>query len=449
VSDARPDLSRMGELVGALGPHQHVCLIYETQEEQFASALPYLRAGLARRERCLYVADKKSGPAVLDALRKAGTDVDRYLQSGALMVAGKQETYLKNGRFDPDLWIRFLTQAVQEGGGKFSGTRTLLGEMTWALEGEFAPASLIEFEAKVNYFFRDNDVRGLCQYNRNRFSPETILGVLRTHPVVVYGGRICKNPYYVPPEELLKPNQASREVERLLSNILKWEQSHAQLRALAARLETVREEERTRVAREIHDELGQALTAIKIDFSFLLSDLPEVQGLAAARSQSILKLLDQTIQSVRRIGTELRPTSLDVLGLLAALEWAAAGFQTRMGTKCEISLPDVDIPLDSERSTALFRIFQETLTNVARHAEATQVHARLSEENGSVILEVRDNGKGIGEERLSAGTSLGILGMRERVLLLGGTFTISGTPGKGTTVRVVIPDSNPPAKSDG
>ena len=310
------------------------------------------------------------------------------------------------------------------------------------LSEETAAERLIEFEAKVNYLMRDHDIRALCQYHRPRFSPELILGVLRTHPVVVYGGIICKNPYYVPPEEFLKPNQASLEVERLLNNILAWQRSHDQLRALAARLQAVREEERGRVAREIHDELGQALTALKIEFASLLRDLPEDQKLAGARVESILKLLDHTIQSVRRIGTELRPGILDDMGLVAALEWAAEDFQTRTGTKCQISLPDADVPLEPERATALFRIFQETLTNVARHAEATEVHARLAKENGTLILEVRDNGKGMSEEQLAGKSSLGILGMRERVLLLGGTLNISSTLGEGTTVRVLIPDSS-------
>jgi signal transduction histidine kinase len=438
VSDAKPDLSRLGQLASGLGLHQHLCFIYETQEEQFAAALPFLRSGLERGEKCFFVADENSGAAVLNALRKAGTDVDRHLRSGALILANKP--YVKPGRFDPDWCIGFLSKSIQGAGDdRFSGVRTWLGEMTWALAEETEPETLIEFEAKVNHFVRDHDVRALCQYRRERFSPELILGIIRTHPVVVYGGIICQNPYYVPPEELLKPNQAAREVERLLNNILTWQRSFEQVRALAARVQSTREEERTKVAREIHDELGQALTAIKIEFASLLRDLPE--GLAAPRSQSILKLLDQTIQSVQRIGTELRPGILDDMGLVAALEWAAEDFETRTGTKCQVSLPDVDIALDPERATALFRIFQETLTNVARHADATQVDVRLGKENGNMILEVRDNGKGIDDEQLSARTSLGILGMRERVLLLGGTLTISGSSGKGTTVRVLIPDS--------
>jgi signal transduction histidine kinase len=335
MGDAKPDLSSLGELAAGIGLHEHRCLIYENEEQQFASALPFLTAGLEQNERCLYIADENSETAVLGALRKAGTDVDHFVHSGALVLTGKRETYLQRGQFDPDFWIRFLTQSIQAaGGGKFSGLRTLLGEMTWALGEETAPETLIEYEAKLNYFVRDHEVRVLCQYHLHRFSPELTLGIIRTHPIVVYGGLICQNPYYVPPEEFLKPNQAALEVGRLLNNILAWQRSHDQLRALAGRLQAVREEERSRVAREIHDELGQALTAIKIDFASLLRDVPEVQRLAGARVKSISKLLDQAIRSVRRIGTELRPGILDDLGLVAAVEWAAEDFQTRTGTKC-------------------------------------------------------------------------------------------------------------------
>jgi PAS domain S-box-containing protein len=248
-------------------------------------------------------------------------------------------------------------------------------------------------------------------------------------PVSVSGQQIAGYAIY---RDITATKRAEQELQHSLE----------QLRALAARLHSAREEERSRVAREIHDELGQALTAIKIDFASLLRDLGHDQGTTSPRSQSILRLLSQAIQSVRRIGTELRPGILDDIGLVAALEWAAEDFQTRTGTKCQITLPDVDIRLIPEHATALFRIFQETLTNVARHAEATQVDARLSKENSSLVLEIHDNGKGISEEGLSGKSSLGILGMRERALLLGGTLTISSTLGNGTTVRVLIPDSS-------
>ena len=217
------------------------------------------------------------------------------------------------------------------------------------------------------------------------------------------------------------------------------QRSMEQLRSLAARLQSVREEERKRVAREIHDQLGQVLTAIKIDLSGLVRELPANQG---DRTSSILKLVDETIQSVRRISTELRPGILDDLGLVDAVEWAGEDFEARTGTKCRLNLPEDDISIDPEQATAVFRIFQETLTNVARHADASEIEVRLAKDDRDLTLEVHDNGGGIPEDKLSNGESLGILGMRERALLLGGELTISGAPGEGTTVRLRIPEAH-------
>ncbi len=439
MGDTNPDLLRLGELTGGLSLHEHRCLIYDTQEQQLAAALPYLKAGLERRERCLYITQENTAATILDALRKDGADVDRCLRNGAMIITGIQETYLKQRQFDPDWMIGFLTQLSAEAtAAGFSGLR-VLGEMTWVLGTNSSTDKLIEYESKLNRFVREHPARVICQYNRNRFSPELILSVIRTHPVVVYGGIICNNPYYVPPDEFLKPDQAAREVERLLNNILRWEQSLAQLHALAARLQTVREDERARAARDIHDQLGYALAAIKLELAALLRDLPADGGLADQRSQSILRLVDEAIQSTQRIATELRPGILDDLGLVDAVEWLAEDFQTRTGTKVQLALPEVDLAIDSERATALFRILQEALTNVSQHANATQVRIRLAEEDGILALEIRDNGRGITAEQLSAINSLGILGMRERSLLLGGEFTVSGAAASGTTVMVRIP----------
>jgi hypothetical protein len=212
-----------------------------------------------------------------------------------------------------------------------------------------------------------------------------------------------------------------------------------QLRALTARLQSIREEERKMVAREIHDQLGQVLTAIKIDLSSLVRELPAGEQRPARRAASILKLMDESIQTVRRISTELRPGILDDLGLVATLEWAGEDFQTRTGTTCHLDLPREDILVDPECATTIFRIFQETLTNVARHAGASLVEVRLAAENGDLTLEVRDNGKGMPAGKPAKGGSLGILGMRERAVLLGGELSISGLPGYGTTVAVRIP----------
>ncbi|HEY2986970.1 MAG TPA: GAF domain-containing protein [Candidatus Binatia bacterium] len=217
------------------------------------------------------------------------------------------------------------------------------------------------------------------------------------------------------------------------------ESSHERLRALAGHLQAAREEERTRVAREIHDELGQALTGLKMDVAWLRKKLVKDQEPLREKTDSMLALMDQTIQSVRRISTELRPGVLDDLGLAAAIEWQIHEFQNRTGIKCVLASRLDDIRLDHLRSTALFRIFQETLTNIGRHARATKVSIKLERKNRDVSLQVQDNGNGIPKSKLSDRRSLGILGMRERALLLGGEFTINGSRGKGTIVTARIP----------
>jgi signal transduction histidine kinase len=217
------------------------------------------------------------------------------------------------------------------------------------------------------------------------------------------------------------------------------QQSFEQLRALAGRLQSIREEERKRVARDIHDQLGQALTAIKIDVSALVRQWPGDQTQRAEKAAAILKLVDDTIQAVRRISTELRPGILDDLGLVATIEWAGEEFEARTGTTCRLDLPFEDLVVDQDQATAIFRILQETLTNVARHADAKNVEVRLAKQNSRLTLEVHDDGRGIPEDRLSRNESLGILGMRERAMLIGGDLAITGAPGRGTTVRVTIP----------
>ena len=215
--------------------------------------------------------------------------------------------------------------------------------------------------------------------------------------------------------------------------------SRQQLRNLAAHLQSVREEERASIARELHDEMGQALTALKMDLSWLNKRLAQDDTSLAEKVESMSRLTDRTIQGVRRLSTELRPGILDDLGLAAAIEWQVEEFEERTGIGCEVSVDDGVINLEQGCSTAIFRIFQEALTNVARHAGATKVKASLKDKDSKLVLEVKDNGRGITEKQISDAKSFGIMGMRERVYPWGGEVKISGMRGEGTTVRVSIP----------
>jgi signal transduction histidine kinase len=215
--------------------------------------------------------------------------------------------------------------------------------------------------------------------------------------------------------------------------------SEENLRALAAHLQSVREEERIHIAREIHDELGQALTGLKIDLNGLVKCFDTEEPSVMHEKAKVMALnIDRIIQSVRRIASGLRPEVLDEIGLAAAVEWQAREFQRRTGIRCQVTIPAGFTDPDKDRSTALFRIFQELLTNVARHANATRVKVALSE-GEKLLLCVEDNGRGIKEEQHRGSKSLGLLGLRERVQPFGGSLEIRGVEGKGTRVTVEIP----------
>jgi PAS domain S-box-containing protein len=221
--------------------------------------------------------------------------------------------------------------------------------------------------------------------------------------------------------------------------------SSEQLRNLAGRLVSVREEERTRISREVHDELGQSLTAVKMDLAWLAGRLPrrnaQLHDQMHERIRSTRQLASRIIQSVRRISTELRPAVLD-LGLAAAVEWQVQEFQARTGIQCKLRLLTQEV-FAPDVSTALFRILQETLTNVARHAKATRVEVVKQKQRDRLVLRIRDNGRGFDPEDPSLSKSLGLLGMRERAAILGGQVNVSSAPGKGTTVTAWIPLLSP------
>jgi two-component system sensor histidine kinase UhpB len=218
--------------------------------------------------------------------------------------------------------------------------------------------------------------------------------------------------------------------------------SHEELRNLSQHLEFVREKESKRIAGEIHDVLGQQLTSLKIDPSWLIDRVQAGEqdaGKILEKISAMSGLIDQTIQAVQKISAELRPGMLDDLGLLPAIEWLAMDFQNRTKIKCRTRFDQDEIALDPDLATAIFRISQEALTNVVRHANATRVNISLKAEDGGLVLTIKDNGNGIKEERVWDATSLGIMGMRERARRFRGELLISGTPQRGTTLTAVFP----------
>jgi PAS domain S-box-containing protein len=269
---------------------------------------------------------------------------------------------------------------------------------------------------------------------------------LNVESKITFGTReIWINTWLVP---FQKQNHQIQSVLGISRDLTERRQMEEKLRALSTRLQSVREEERASIAREIHDDFGQRLTGLKMDLSWLLKHLDPGQEEMRKKAQAMSRLIDATVKSVRRLSTELRPRILDDFGLIPALEWQAQEFQNKTSIPCRFKSAIAELNLPQDQSVAVFRIFQEALTNVARHAEATRVEALLKKNPRGFTLTIKDNGRGISRDEATRSKSLGLLGMRERALLFGWNLTLQGKPGQGSTVSLNIPVPLPPKNNN-
>lgn len=221
--------------------------------------------------------------------------------------------------------------------------------------------------------------------------------------------------------------------------VFELQHSREELQNLYVHLQTVREEERTSVAREIHDELGQAMTALKMDISWIKNKICGQDKEIIKKLDSVSGLVDNTVNTIREISSRLRPVVIDDLGLNAAIEWQTGVIEERTGISCKVELPSEERVLSDEHKIIIFRVFQEAMTNIVRHAKATEVSISLRHKDNSLVMTIIDNGIGITEEQLKNPASFGIIGMKERVSFCNGTIIIEGIESEGTMVKVTVP----------
>ena len=305
-----------------LGPHDHLCSIYESPEDHYAVAIPFIRIGLDRGEKCIYIADDGTVGDVRQAMESEGIDVDRATASKALVLATKEQAYLEHGSFDPDWMFTFWKEATQlaisEG---FSALRAT-GETEWVLRGGRGLDRWMEYESRLTHTLSESNCSALCQYNRRLFPPELILDVIRTHPMVIYDSAVCQNLYHVPPDEFLGTNQTAREVERLLTNIRERERVEAALR------EQLTERKRTEEAlREAQAELAHVTRVMTMGELTALIAHEINQPLAAVVTNANACLrwlmgpipnLDEAREALARITRDGNRAS-DVIGRIRAL----------------------------------------------------------------------------------------------------------------------------------
>ena len=389
--------------------------------------VPGTRPALSRRELVARLSDAEE---TLRAIRSG--DVDAIVVNGQ----GEEKVFTLRGA---DHTYRMFVERMNEGAAVLSGDHTVLH-----CNGRFARFLGAELQSVIGSSMLDlvfPDDHPKLHALLRRAAERNCRGEIRlqSRRGVLLSVHLSLNPLQL---------ESTRAVCLIASDLSEMKRAEEELRAsgeqlrnLAAHLLSVREEERARISREVHDELGQSLTAVKMDLAWLAGRVPRTNGAMLKRIRSTLRLADSIIQTIRRISTELRPAVLD-LGLAEAVEWQVQEFQARSGLQCKVRLLTREV-VASNASTAMFRICQETLTNVARHAKATRVEVVLQKQRDRLVLLIRDNGRGFDQTDPSVAKSLGLLGMRERAAILGGRVNISSAPGKGTTVTAWIPLPSP------
>jgi signal transduction histidine kinase len=457
-------------VVGDLPWGIHFCYFWETKQDLLETVVPYFQAGLANHECCLWVLPETLTEAeARAALRSALPDLDRYLADGSLEFLPIGAWYLQDSVFDRRRvlkgWLDKLEHALARG---YAGLR-VSGSSDWVQQQD--REAFHHYETELNAAIADQRLLVLCTFPLAASAATDILDAARTHQLAVARRHGAWEVVEVP--EL---KQAKAEIQRLNDELeqriidrtrelaatnqaLHGEIRERQrteealkvtsevLRTLAASVSAAREAERARIARELHDELGAMLTSLRWDLEGiekLYAEAGHPLDLATGREQveAMLRHIDASTNTVKRLAADLRPSMLDDLGLVAAIEWQAQQFEARTGIICQFNAFVEEVELTWEQATALFRILQEALTNILRHAQATSVSITLAVEAGEFVLEVRDNGRGITEAEKTAAHALGLMGMRERALLVGGEIEITGVAGKGTVLLVRIPLPN-------
>ena len=557
--------------MGKVELHEHLCLIYSTQQEQFSATIPFLKSGLERGEKCIYIADTSATATVANGLRAEGIDIDAAIRRGSLTITGR-EIYPETTNFDPDRMIEFLGEAVNATKSAGYSALRVTDEMTWVTRIDPRPERLIEYEAKVNHFLHDYDILGICQYDRKLFPPEVLLEIIRTHPTVVYDGRVCENPYFVTLDEFLNPHHAERDIARMLGrmredtarneqlreneadlaeaqrvaklgswkfnladdsvtwseevyrifevdkaafggvyesflsnvhpddrarvlqtnkiaresggpfeieyrivtsagavknvrevgyvkkdangNVLKlfgtvqditaYRRAQEELQELSGRLLQLQDEERSRIARELHDTTGQNLVALATTLAQLRELLPKSERKCRRRLSESKALAERCIREIRTLSYVLHPPVLEHSGLQGAIRDYVKGYTERSGIEVLLDFSPRLGRFARKVELAVFRLIQESLSNIQRHSGSKHAKVRIHR-NSDLTLEVSDAGKGWSRDRAAESKlvsqfkpGVGILSMQERVKSIGGRLQVQST-NRGTTVRAVIP----------
>jgi signal transduction histidine kinase len=443
----------------------HLCLVYTSAAEQMRAAVPFIAGGLARGECCTYIVDEHTAAEMRELLGTGGVDVDAEVERGALVIASQRETYLRGGGFDPQAMIEFLRGSEADALARgYTGLR-VTGEMTWALGSETSPHELIEYEALLNRYFPTSRALAICQYNRDRFSPEIVRDVLRTHPLVILGEQVCTNLYYEPPELVLDGVGAGQRVDWMIQQL---QRARAVEEALEQSNHVLAEANRAKsdfLALMSH-ELRTPLNAI-IGYESLLSNgisgpITEEQRRQLERiraSASHLRHLIDEVLSVSRLDGRSTELALEPVVVADALSDAAAYAEplaTEKGLAFRVELRGDRLAVVADRRK-LHQLLAHLLSNAVKFTDHGEVALCARRAGAGVELEVRDTGIGIdavnherifdpfwqvaqGTTRTAGGVGLGLHMARRLARMMGSDITVDSATAAGSVFTLSLPE---------
>jgi len=452
-------LSKTGiSVVGDMPWGTHFCQFFETKEDLLDILIPYFKTGLENNEFCMWVvSDPLNEEEARNSLRQTVPEADRYLAAGRIEFVPHTKWYLKEGVFDLERvvngWNEKLAGALARG---YAGMR-VNGNDAWLTQENLKVFS--QYEKKLNEMIANQRMIVLCSYPLATSGAAEIFDVAHTHHFAIArrkgAWQVLETPELkqakaeinklnetLEEKVILRTNDLAATNQELRNEIIERNRmeeelrnSREQLRDLAAYLQSVREEERSRIARELHDEIGQALTGIKLIMEKTMRE-PNV----ALALEPALGITNELIGRVRDLSLELRPAMLDDLGLLPALKWHFERYSNQVNIRVDFKYAGLEgRRFQPETETAAYRIVQEALTNVARHARVESAQVNIRADETMLRIEVRDAGIGFHSSSVTTGNTGGLSGMRERATMLGGELTLDSVPGTGTLLTAELP----------
>jgi signal transduction histidine kinase len=436
--------SELEQRLWRLQAGDHLCCLYASDGEHRALLSPFIRQGLERHEKVLCIVDDHSADLILGYLSADGVGVKQYLQRKQLSVLGSDESYLHGGAFDPEAMIALLRSETERAVGEGYIALRVSSEMSWALKGLPGSGRIVEYEAKLNTFFPGSKCLAISQYDRRRFDPSLLLDILETHPLAVIGMEVYENFYYMPPQDFFGAHPVAAKLDSWLNHLKERQRSETQIRTLTQKLMKTQEDERRMISRELHDRVGQDLSGIKVALETLFDQQPaenhEIRGKVARLS----RLLDRAIFTVRDLAYDLRPPGLEEMGIVQALSIFCDDFSEKTKIATEYHSVGIEkMKLNFNTQINLYRMIQEGLNNIHKHAEATRAVVKLTAAYPHIILRIEDNGRGFDVEKrareIDSEKRMGLRSLQERTHLLGGIMIVTSKPGLGTKILIKLP----------